>query len=71
MIGFIGLLLAGMVAVAGLSVSLFAALPKSLLACAEAHGRFQGLPNRDTIVNGTRAGRPREERSLVLDHQSA
>lgn len=57
MIGSVGVLIAGVATVTGLSVSLYAALPKALLACAERHGRFQGLV-RDRLANGTRAGAP-------------
>jgi hypothetical protein len=69
MIGSVTFLVAGVVAVTGLSVSLYAALPKTLLAHAEAHGRFQGLLNREKIANGTRAGSPPVGRPFVLDHQ--
>lgn len=56
MIGAVASFVAGVAAVTGLSVSLYAALPKALLAYAERHGRFQGLPGRERLVNGTRAG---------------
>jgi hypothetical protein len=71
MIGSVTFLLAGVVAVTAFSVSLYAALPKALLAYAEAHGRFQGLRNREKIANGTRAGNPPIGRPLVLSHQAA
>ncbi len=58
MIGSIGFFLTAAAAVAGVSVSLYAALPKAMLAYAERHGRFQGLPSRDPLTGGTRAGRP-------------
>ena len=66
MIGSVGLLVAGMAAVTGLSVSLYAALPKAVLAYAERHGRFQGLPGRETLVNGTRAGEPPAARPATV-----
>jgi hypothetical protein len=53
MIGSVTFLAAGMAAVTGLSVSLYAALPKSVLACAERHGRYQGLRARETLSDGT------------------
>jgi hypothetical protein len=58
MLGSVGFLVAGVAAVSGLSVSLYAALPKSLLAHAERHGRFQGLSASETLADGTRAGDP-------------
>ena len=54
----IGLFVAAMAAVTVLSVSLYAALPEALLAYAERHGRFQGLPGRETLTGGTRADQP-------------
>jgi hypothetical protein len=71
MIGFIGFLVAGVAAVTAFSVSLYMALPRALLAYAEAHGRFQGLRQREEIANGTRAGSPPIGRPLVLSHQAA
>jgi len=70
MIGFVGFWAVGVAMITVLSVSLYSALPKALLAYAEAHGRFQGLPHREKIANGTRAGRPPAGRPLVLNHQS-
>ena len=58
MIGSLGFLVAGVAAVSALSLSLYAALPKSLLAHAERHGRFQGLSASETLADGTRAGDP-------------
>jgi hypothetical protein len=66
MIGSVAFLVAGMAAVTGLSVSLYAALPKAVLAYAERHGRFQGLPGRETLVNGTRAGDPPAARPAAV-----
>ena len=54
MIGSVTFFAAGVVAVTGLSVSLYAALPKTLLAYAERHGRFQGLRVQETLARGTR-----------------
>jgi hypothetical protein len=71
MIGFIGLFAAAAALVTAASVSLYAALPKTVLGYAEDHGRFQGLANRETLASGTRAGEPPAARPLVLDHQSA
>jgi len=58
MIGSIVFLAAGLAAMTGLSVSLYAALPTSVLDCAERHGRFLGLQGRERLVHGTRAGEP-------------
>jgi hypothetical protein len=65
MIGSVALFVAGFAAVTGLSVSLYAALPKAVLAYAE-HGRFRGLPGRETLVNGTRAGEPPAARPALV-----
>jgi hypothetical protein len=62
MIGSITFFVAGVAAVTAFSVSLYAALPKAVLAYAERHGRFQGLPGRDRFRSGTRAGQPPEAR---------
>jgi hypothetical protein len=70
MIGFISFWAVGVATLTILSVSLYSALPKALLAYAEAHGRFQGLPHRQKMPNGTRAGNPPAGRPLVLSHQS-
>jgi len=70
-IGFVGFFAAATAVVTAVSVSLYAALPKAVLGYAEAHGRFQGLANRDTLAGGTRAGEPPATRPLVLDQQSA
>jgi len=58
MMGTMVVLAAGIATVTALSVSLYAALPKNLLAYAERHGRFQGLRAEETLTNGTRAGAP-------------
>jgi hypothetical protein len=58
MIGWVTFFVAGAAAVTGLSVSLHAALPKTMLAYAERHGRFQGLSASGTIPGGTRATEP-------------
>jgi hypothetical protein len=65
-IGSIGFFAVGMAAVTGLSVSLYAALPKTVLAYAERHGRFQGLRVRETLVNGTRTGEPPAGQQMAL-----
>ena len=57
-IGAVTFFVAGVAAVTGLSVALYAALPEALLACAERHGRFQGLLGRERLAGGTRAGDP-------------
>ena len=57
-VGFIGLLTVAIVIATGLSVSLYAALPKAVLLYAERHGRFQGLTEQATLRRGTRAGLP-------------
>ena len=66
MIGLVTLFAAGMAAVTALSVSLYAALPKAVLAYAERHGRFQGLRVQERLVNGTRADEPPVGRQLAL-----
>ena len=58
MIGLVTVFVASVVAVTGLSVTLYAMLPKAALAYAERHGRFQGLSARDGLADGTRAGAP-------------
>jgi hypothetical protein len=58
MIGFIAFFVGGVAAVTGVSVSLYAALPKAVLAYAERHGRFQGLAAGERLANGTRASEP-------------
>jgi hypothetical protein len=57
-IGLVTVFFTGMAAVAGLSVSLYAALPKALLGYAERHGRYQGLSAGERPADGTRAGEP-------------
>ena len=64
MIGWVGFFFAGAAAVAAVSVSLYAALPKAALAYAERHGRFQGLSAGDRLANGTRATEPPAGRPL-------
>lgn len=66
MIGFVGLFVSAAAAVAGVSISLYAALPKGVLNYAEYHGRFQGLRPTDRLANGTRAGRPPAGRPAKL-----
>jgi len=58
MIGSVAFFFAGAAAVTGLSVSLYAALPKVALAYAERHGRFQGLSAGERLADGTRASVP-------------
>lgn len=70
LIGFIGILAVCAAAVAGLSVSVYLALPETVLEYAERHGRFQGLADQETLAGGTRAGEPPAGR-LVLESQSA
>jgi hypothetical protein len=64
MIGWVGLFFAGAAAVAGVSVSLYAALPKAMLAYAERHGRFQGLSAGKRLGDGTRATEPPAGRAV-------
>jgi hypothetical protein len=66
MIGLVTLFAAGMAAVTALSVSLYAALPKAVLAYAERHGRFQGLRVQEKLADGTRADEPPVGRQLAL-----
>jgi len=65
-IGSVTFLAAGMAAVTGLSVSIYAALPKSVLAYAERHGRFQGLRVQETLADGTGADEPPVGRQMAL-----
>jgi hypothetical protein len=65
-IGLVTLFAAGMAAVTALSVSLYAALPKAVLAHAERHGRFQGLWIQEKLVDGTRADEPPLGRQMAL-----
>jgi hypothetical protein len=69
-IGFVSFWAVGVATITILSVSLYSALPKALLAYAEAHGRFQGLPHGQKMANGTRAGNPPAGRPLVLSYRS-
>jgi len=64
MIGWLASFFAGAAAVAGFSVSLYAALPKTVLGYAERHGRFQGLSAGETAAAGTRASEPPAGRAL-------
>jgi hypothetical protein len=57
-IGSIAFFAGGVAAVTGFSAFLYAALPEAVLVYAERHGRFQGLRVRETLANGTKAGRP-------------
>jgi hypothetical protein len=53
-IGLMIFTLIGMALIAAVSVALYTALPRSFLECAELHGRFRGLQQRDAPVpNGT------------------
>ena len=51
--GLMVLTLIGMALVAGVSVALYAALPQSLLECAELHGRFRGLQRDVPLPDAT------------------
>ena len=51
--GLIVLTLIGMGLVAGVSVTLYAALPRSFLECAELHGRFRGLQRDAPLPDAT------------------
>jgi len=64
MIGSIALFIGGVAAVTAVSVSLYAALPKAVLAYAERHGRFQGLAAGERLADGTRATEPPAGRSV-------
>jgi hypothetical protein len=70
LIGLVGIFAVCGAAVAGLSVCVYRALPKTVLEYAERHGRFQGLADQETLTRGTRAGEPLARR-LVLERQSA
>jgi hypothetical protein len=64
MLGWITFFALGVAVVAGLSVSLYAALPKTMLAYAERHGRFQGLSAGGRVAGGTRVTEPPAGRSV-------
>jgi hypothetical protein len=66
MIGSILFLVVGLAAMTALSVSLYAALPKTFLVCAERHGRFLGLQRHETLPEGTRADEPPMGRGQAL-----
>jgi hypothetical protein len=70
LIGSLGLFAVCVAAFAGLWISLYRALPKTVLEYAERHGRFQGLADQETLAGGTRAGEPPAARPLVLGSQS-
>jgi hypothetical protein len=65
-IGSVAFFAANVAAVTGLSVSLYAALPKTVLAYAERHGRFHGLKVQEKLGNGTRADGPQIGRQMAL-----
>ena len=66
MIGSVAFFAANAAAVTGLSVSMYASLPRTLLAYAERHGRFQGLRVQETLAQGTRADEPPLGRHMAL-----
>jgi hypothetical protein len=45
----IGLAMLGMVAIAGISLSIYSALPREVLQMASDHGRYTGLGTRDHV----------------------
>ena len=51
--GSMVLTLIGMALVGGVSVALYAALPRSFLECAELHGRFRGLQRDVPLPDAT------------------
>ena len=51
--GLMVLTLIGMALVAGVSVALYAVLPRSFLECAELHGRFRDLQREVPLPDGT------------------
>jgi hypothetical protein len=51
--GLMVLTLIGMALVGGVSLALYAALPRSFLECAELHGRFRGLQRDVPLRDGT------------------
>jgi hypothetical protein len=66
MMGLIVFSIVGVAAVTALSVSLYAALPTSVLEHAERHGRFLGLQEHESLPKGTRAGEPPVGRAEAL-----
>jgi hypothetical protein len=71
MLGLTIFVLAGVSALTGLSVSIYASLPKTILESAERHGRFQGLRGHETLIAGTRAGDPPAQSAGVLEGYAA
>jgi len=65
-LGSIGFVAAGIGALTAISISLYTALPARVLACAERHGRFQGLRVQETLATGTRARLPPIGRTMAL-----
>jgi hypothetical protein len=65
-IGFIAIFAAGVAALTGMSAFMYSVLPETVLAYAERHGRFQGLRVRETLANGTKAGRPPVRQLMAL-----
>ena len=53
LLGLMVFTLVGMGLIAGASVALYAALPRSFLEYAELHGRFRGLQRDQPLPNGT------------------
>jgi hypothetical protein len=53
-----------MALLAAVSISIYVALPKAVLDCAERHGRFQGLATHETLGQGTPVGNPPEAAGL-------
>lgn len=54
-IGLMIFTLMGMGLIAAVSVALYASLPRSLMECAEVHGRYRGLRRDEPLSNGTPA----------------
>ena len=65
-IAWIAFFAAGVAVLTGISVFVYAALPDTVLAYAERHGRFQGLRVQETLTNGTRAGLPPKGQTMAL-----
>jgi hypothetical protein len=53
----IGIALLGMAVIAGISLSIYASMPRAVMSFAAEHGRYKGLGNRDE-VNHTSGNTP-------------
>jgi hypothetical protein len=50
--------LLGMAAIAGISLFIYASLPRAVMSFAAEHGRYKDLGNRDEVINHTSGNTP-------------